>query len=184
MSSGKAHGSDFVPTEVYVAGGPLLIANLTKIYHTMQNQGKTQQQFKDALIVHLKKWKWNRQACDNHRGISLLSIAGKSLARILLNHLNKHLEQDLLSESQCVLCQGSGTVDMAFAARQLQKKCQKQNLSLQTTFVDLTKAFDTVSHDGLWKIMQKFGCPDSFTTLVRQFPDGILTRVQDDHESS
>ena len=27
------------------------------------------------------------------------------------------------------------------------------------TFVDLTKAFDTVSREGLWKIMAKFGCP-------------------------
>ena len=27
------------------------------------------------------------------------------------------------------------------------------------TFVDLTKAIDTVSRDGVWKIMANFGCP-------------------------
>ena len=36
------------------------------------------------------------------------------------------------------------------------------------TFVDLTKAFDTVSREGLWKIMSKFGCPDRFVKIVRQ----------------
>ena len=36
-----------------------------------------------------------------------------------------------------------------FTARQLQEKCQKQNVDLGMTFVDLTKAFDTVSRDGL-----------------------------------
>ena len=36
------------------------------------------------------------QVCDNHRGISLLSIAGKVLARVLLNRLNEHLEQSEL----------------------------------------------------------------------------------------
>ena len=34
---------------------------------------------------------------------------------------------------------------MIFAERQLQEKCQEQNKQLNTTFVDLTKAFDTVS---------------------------------------
>ena len=52
------------------------------------------------------------------------------------------------------------------------------------TFVDLTKAFDTVSREGLWKIMAKFGCPAKFIAVVRQFHDGMLARVQNDGEFS
>ena len=52
------------------------------------------------------------------------------------------------------------------------------------TFVDLTKAFDTVSCEGLWKIMAKFGCPAKFIATVRQFHDGMLARVQNDGEFS
>ena len=44
---------------------------------------------------------------------------------------------------------------MIFTARQLQEKCQEQNVDLYMTFVDLTKAFATVSRDGLWKIIGK-----------------------------
>ena len=47
------------------------------------------------------------------------------------------------------------------------------------TFVDLTKAFDTVSREGL---MAKFGCPTKFRAMVRQFHDGMLARVQNDGE--
>ena len=104
------------------------------------------------------KRKGNRQACDNHRGISLLSIAGKILARVLLNRLIDHMEQDLLPETQCGFRAGRGTADMIFAARQLQEKCQEQHRDLYMGFVDLTKAFDTVNREGLWKIMEKFGC--------------------------
>ncbi|BHF68133.1 hypothetical protein SprV_0301116300 [Sparganum proliferum] len=51
---------------------------------------------------------------------------------------------------------------------------------LYFTFVDLTKAFDTVNRDGLWKIMQKFGCLERFTQMVRQLHDGMMARIMDD----
>ena len=119
------------------------------------------------------------------RGISLLSIAGKILAKILLNRLNVHLDQTgLIPESQCGFRKARGTIDMIFTARQLQEKCQEQNVDLYMTFIDLTKAFDTVSRDGLWKIMAKFGCPPRYIAMVRQFHDGTQARIQNDGEYS
>ena len=108
----------------------------------------------------------------------------KILARVMLMRLISRLEQGLYQESQCGFRQGRGTVDMIFAARQLQEKCLEQNNQLCTTFVDLTKAFDTVSRHGLWKIMAKFGCPDIFITMVKQFHDGMTAKVLDDGECS
>nr|VZI48145.1 unnamed protein product [Spirometra erinaceieuropaei] len=154
LSSGKAPGSDAIPAEVYKHGGPLLMDHLTALFQEMWRQGEVPQDFKDATIVHLYKRKGNRQVCDNHRGISLLNIAGKIFARILLNRPNNHLEQGLLPESQCGFRLHRGTTDMIFAARHLQEKCQEMRTHLYSTFVDLTKAFDMVNREGLWKIMQ------------------------------
>ena len=67
----------------------------------------------------------------------------------------KHLKQGLLPESQCAFLKERGTIDMVFAARQLQEKYQEQIVDLYFTYVDLTKAFDTVSRKGLWRIMAK-----------------------------
>ncbi|KAL8596969.1 hypothetical protein ACOMHN_027915 [Nucella lapillus] len=146
----------------------------------MWNGGKVPQQLKDGSIVHIYKRKSNRQSYGNHQGISLLSIAGKILARVLLNRLLQHLEQGLLPESQCSFRAERGTVDMTFAARQLQENCQEQHSDLFVTFVDLTKDFDTVSRDSLWKIMEKFGCPSKFITISQQFHDGMMVKVLDD----
>ncbi|BHF76846.1 hypothetical protein SprV_0501994500 [Sparganum proliferum] len=68
---------------------------------------------------------------------------------------------------------------MIFAARQLQEKFQEMRTHLYSTFVDLTKAFGTVNREGLWKIMQKFGCPERFIQMVRQLHDGMMARVTD-----
>nr|VZI09796.1 unnamed protein product [Spirometra erinaceieuropaei] len=147
LSSGKAPGSDAIPAEVYKHGGPQLMDHLTALFQEMWRQGEVPQDFKDATIVHPYKRKGNRQVCDNHRGISLLNIAGKIFARILLNRLNNHLEQGLLPERQCSFRRHRGTTDMIFAARQLQEKCQEMRTHLYSTFVDLTKAFDTVNRE-------------------------------------
>ena len=81
-------------------------------------------------------------------------------------------------------CGTQPTADMIFAAWQLREKCQEQNVGLFTTFVDLTKAFDTVYREGLWKIMAKFEFPAKFIAMVKQFHDSMNARVQDNGEFS
>ena len=51
-------------------------------------------------------------------------------------------------------------------------------------FVDLAKAFDTISSDGLWQILRKFGCPDLFVDIIRSFHEGMVPRVQDQGQTS
>ena len=73
---------------------------------------------------------------------------------------------------------------MIFAARQVQEKCREQNLDLYMVFVDLTKAFDTISREGLWQILRKIGCPDLFVDIIRSFHEGMVARVQDQGQTS
>ncbi|VDL98176.1 unnamed protein product [Schistocephalus solidus] len=97
-----------------------------------------------------------------------LNIAGNIFARILLNHMNAHLEQQLLLESECGFQQHRGTTEIIFDIRHLQEKCQEMRTHLHATFVDLKKVFNLVNRNGLWNVMQKFSCPERFTHLVRQ----------------
>nr|VZI33415.1 unnamed protein product [Spirometra erinaceieuropaei] len=68
---------------------------------------------------------------------------------------------------------------MIFVACQLQEKCQKIQLHLHSTFMDLLKTFDTENHEGLRRTTQKFGCPERFIEMVRQPHDGMKARVTD-----
>ncbi|BHF65299.1 hypothetical protein SprV_0200830900 [Sparganum proliferum] len=118
------------------------------------------------------------------KGTFLLNIAGKIFVRILINRLNSHLVQGRLPESQFGFRRHRETTDMIFAASQLQEKCQGIWIHLYSTFVDPTKALDTVNREGLWKIMQKFGCPEQLTQMVRQLHDGMMARVTDNEAVS
>lgn len=63
------------------------------------------------------------------------------------------------------------------------EKCPERNVDLYTTFMDLTKAFYNVSWEDLWKIMTKFGCPEHFIEMVRQFHDGMQAQVLENSDS-
>ena len=117
LSSGKAPGSDSTPVKIYKEGGSALTGKLLTLIQLIWVKQQLLQDFEDTSIIHIYKQKGNWQAWDNHRGISLLSILGKILARVLLNCLNNHLEHGLLPESQWGFHKERGTVDMVFAAR-------------------------------------------------------------------
>ena len=68
---------------------------------------------------------------------------------------------------------------MIVSARQLQEKCQEQYKDLYLVFIDLTKAFDSVSRPGLWAIRSKIVCPHKFISIVKSFQDGMLASVID-----
>ena len=95
---------------------------------------------------------------------------GKVFARVLLGRLQK-LAERVYPESQCGFRAGRSTVDMAFSLRQIQKKCREQQMPLYIAFIDLTRAFDLVSREGLFKIL--IGCPPKLQSLIESFHSNI-----------
>ncbi|XP_047498458.1 uncharacterized protein LOC125045297 [Penaeus chinensis] len=58
---------------------------------------------------------------------------------------------------------------MIFSQRQLQEKCQEQQMPLYLAFIDLTKAFDMVSRSGLFQLLKKIGCSPHLLAVVTSF---------------
>ena len=132
---------------------------------------------RDAKIVTLYENNGERSDCNNYRGISLLNIVGKLYARVVLVRLQK-LAVRVYSESQCGFRAERSTVDMIFSLRQLQEKCREQHKPLYIAFIDLTKAFDLVSREGLFDILPKIGCPPKLHSLIRSFHDDMKATIQ------
>ena len=185
LSTGKAPGADGILPEIYKHGGEACAERLLEIITQIWQAGAAVQDWKDATITHLYKNKGDRSCCDNHRGISLLSIAGKILMRLILNRLSKHISNiGLIPESQCGFVTGKSTTDSSFSLQQLQEKCRLQNQDLYLLFIDLTKAFDTVHREGLWCILEKAGCPKHFVDIIRSFHEGMKASVKEGSDKS
>lgn len=183
LPSGKSPGMDGIPAEVIKSGKAGLLEPLHKLLIQCWEEGAVPQDMRNANIVTLYKNKGDRSDCNNYRGISLLSIVGKLFARIVLSRLQL-LADRIYPESQCGFRSKRSTVDMIFSLRQLQEKCREQNQPLYIAFIDLTKAFDLVSRDGLFKMLPKIGCPPKLLSIVRSFHDGMMSTVQFDGDIS
>ena len=78
------------------------------------------------------------------------SSTGKILAKMLSNRLNIHLDQTgLIPARQCGFRKDRATKDMITTRKMT-------NRMYIYIYIYLTNAFDTVSRDGLWKMMSKF----------------------------
>ena len=183
LACGKAPGNDAIPPEVIKQGKPALLPHLHELLSLCWKEGSVPQDMRDAKIVTLFKNKGDRSVCDNYRGISLLSIVGKIFARVVLSRLQVIADR-VYPETQCGFRAGRSTIDMVFSVRQLQEKCREQNQPLYLAFVDLTKAFDLVSRSGLFKLLERIGCPPKLLSIIKSFHDNMRSTVSFDGNTS
>ena len=87
------------------------------------------------------------------------------------------LTERVYPESQCGFRANRSTIDMVFSLRQLQEKCREQRQPLYIAFIDLTKAFDLVSREGLFSILPKIGCPPQLLSIIKSFHNDMKGNV-------
>ena len=106
-----------------------------------------------GIILPFWKNKGNKEVCSNHRGITLLSIPGKLFAMLLLEPIRPTFHNHRRSE-QAGYTAGRSTNEHIFAIGQIIEKSKEFNKSTYIAFIDFKSAFDSVSHDALWTILQ------------------------------
>ena len=94
----------------------------------------------------------------NYRGIVLLEVAYKIVARILASRL-AHLHAELGDEQQNGFVKKRGCVDASFVLLQALRKRREHGLESWVLFLDLVKAFDSVPRSLLWLVLSRLGAP-------------------------
>ena len=120
--------------------------------------------FKDSVIVPVFK-KGSKSDCSNYRGISLLSIAGKVLTKIIRSRLNIRYEASI-REQQAGFRSGRGCADQIFALRQCFERRLRHGRPTVAVFIDFACAFDSVHRISMWKVLRKCGIPPIFVEIL------------------
>lgn len=115
---------------------------------------------RDFNSVVVYKNKGDKSDCNNKRNISLLSSVGKVFSLRGPKQATKYREK-VNPESQCGFRSKRSTIDMIFYVRQLQK-CQ-----VLYYFIDVSKAVDLVSRDGLLKIPANIDYPSRLLRIIQ-----------------
>ena len=183
LSNNKSPGTDGLPGEVFKALDERSVEIFYEVARRCWSEGSVPGDFRDAKIIQIFKNRGNRNDCNSYRGVSLLNVGGKVIARVILSRL-RILGERVYPESQCGFRSSRSTIDLIFSMRQLQEKCHEKSVPLYTAFVDLKKAFDRVSRTGLYFVLMKLGCPPRLLDMIQSLHDGMKAKVAFDGEES
>ena len=100
-----------------------------------------------------------------------ISHVNKVMLKILQVRLQQYMNQEL-SNVQAGFRKGRGTRDQIANIHWITEKEREFQTNIYFYFIDYTKAFDSVAHSKLWKILKNIGIPDHLTYLLQNLHSG------------
>ena len=158
MKNGKAPGIDSLQAELFKADISTTSRLLTDLFSKILEEEVIPNDWTKGLIFTLQR-KGDLGKCDNWRGITLLFVPSKIFCRLLLKRIEKAIDSIL----------GGGCMDQIFALRNILEQSLEWSTSLCINFIDFQKAFDSVHHESLWKILQAYGLKPKIINLIKMF---------------
>ena len=129
------------------------------------------------VTVHKKE---SKNILKNYRPISLLPVCGKIFEKCIYNSLYSYLESnDILSKSQSGFRKGDSCISQLLAITHEIYSNFDAYPSLETrgVFLDISKAFDRVWHEGLLYKLKSYGISGPLLILIKSFLANRFQRV-------
>ena len=142
---------------------------LTIFFNTFLNSGIFPKILKIGIVSPVYK-KGNPQLLENYRPISTLPIFSKLLEKIIYTRINEFLiKNKILYEKQFGFRKGHSTSHaINYSVKYISDKIeQKQHVI--GIFLDLSKAFDTISHSKLLFKLQNYGIRGKCLELIKSY---------------
>ena len=177
MSKNKSPGSDGLTTEFYCTFYDSLRNILPKIFNAAYDEGVLSRSMKSGVISLIYKKKGDRRCIRNYRPISLLQVDYKILARIMANRFKKVLPK-IVSENQTCCIVGRDISNSIANVRDLITLVENDNLEGYIIKADQEKAFDRLSHEYMFTVLEKFGFGDVFVKWINIFYSEINSSVK------
>jgi hypothetical protein len=167
LKNNKAPGEDGLNPEIYKACSTEISRWLHGIFCTAWTYERLPKDWSEAILIPFFK-KGDQSLCQNYRGISLIDIAGKIFATIILNRFI-NFRDNKTRRNQAGFRRGRGCVDQIFSLRLALEHRYRYQRPTVTCFLDFTAAFDSIHRPSLWRILEADGLPPKLLRLVKLF---------------
>ena len=152
---------------------PTLAKMLVELIQTCWRERKVPTAFRQAVIVALPKSE-GATAWTDHRGISLLSVAGKILTRVMLDRART---VPVLPE-QHGFRRANGTAAATLVTKRVMEEAARVGLPLVVSFIDISKAYDSVDRSLLWETMKLYGFGDNAIAMCQAlYADEVYVKL-------
>ena len=150
LSNGRASGKDELVGEYYKYTGYELYRELAVIYNGIFTENCVVESLLDGVLIPLNK---PNKICkvENSRPITLLNTGRKILSKVLLNRIYLQLDR-FISLGQSGFRKGRSTADVLWSYRLLMAICQRYNINMNITAIDMSKAFDCINRSKLLEV--------------------------------
>ena len=168
LKKGKAVGVDGLFNEIFKYGGDEVTKCLWKFYQGIFKNEQFPTDWSRGMIFPLFKGgpEEGRVDPNKYRGITLLSIVGKTYTSILNNRLSDYVENNgILVDEQAGFRKNRSTVDQLFILTEVIK--YRRPNKTYCAFIDVAKAYDKVWRNGLWYKLWKYGIRGKMWRVLR-----------------
>ncbi|KAK6742512.1 hypothetical protein RB195_010028 [Necator americanus] len=170
-----APDSDRIRPEHLKSLPPVLINTLARLFTRYLSECKVPKQWKTSKIVLLYK-KGDPHDIGNYRPICLLSVIYKLFARVILNRIEKVLDEGQPCE-QTGLRKGFSTIDHIHTVSKLIEVSREYKMPLCLTFIDLKKAFDSVETEAVVEALDNQGVATQCIKVLRELYSNFTTGI-------
>ena len=127
-------------------------------------------------LIKITYKKNGRQFLKNYRPITLLNTDLKLITKTLAKRLAKVLGNIIHENQKCV--PGRNITENIHLTQDLIETILEENSSAACIFLDQEKAFDRMSHNFLFKTLNKFGFGENFIKWIRIFYKNVTSKVK------
>ena len=150
---------------------------LNIIFKTYLNTGKFPSERKKGNVVSIHK-KEEKRNVKNYRPVSLLPICGKILEHLIYNVMyDFRTENNLFSTNQSGFISGDSCINQCLSINHEILNAFDKGLEVRGIFLDISKAFDKVWHDGLIFKLRQNGISGDIINILQDFLRNRKQRV-------
>lgn len=162
---------DIISSAIIKQNAILMAPLICKFTNRLFENGSFPSKLKCSRIVPIYK-DGNPLHVSNYRPISILPAFSKIIESLLCDRLNAFLSQhNVINENQFGFQKNSGALSAAATMVDfLQTKIdEKKNTTACCVFIDLKKAFDTISHSKLLEKLNEYGIRGTVNSLIASY---------------